>query len=91
MFGGVLLFHPGWVVSSALAGLASGFGMGPGVSLPLLSAVTLFTLCGAPRVVGGVFWWWGVVVCLIVDGVVAGLCVSFRPVSASSLRLLLGL
>ncbi|MDT5183519.1 MAG: hypothetical protein QOI29_1677, partial [Mycobacterium sp.] len=40
MFGGVLLFHPGWVVSSALAGLASGFGMGPGVSLPLLTAVT---------------------------------------------------
>jgi hypothetical protein len=35
VFGGVLLFHPGWVVSSALAGLASGFGMGPGVSLPL--------------------------------------------------------
>jgi hypothetical protein len=44
VFGGVLLFHPGWVVSSALAGLASGFGMGPGVSLPLLTAVTLFTL-----------------------------------------------
>ncbi len=35
VFGGVLLFHPVWVVSSALAGLASGFGMGPGVSLPL--------------------------------------------------------
>jgi hypothetical protein len=35
VFGGVLLFHPGWVVSSALAGLASGFGMGPGVSLSL--------------------------------------------------------
>lgn len=44
MFGGVLLFHPCWVVSSALAGLASGFGMGPGVSLPLWTAVTLFTL-----------------------------------------------
>src|ERR1700742_4108018 len=28
-------FPPGWVVSSALAGLASGFGMGPGVSLSL--------------------------------------------------------
>jgi hypothetical protein len=55
VFGGVLLFHPGWVVSSALAGLASGFGMGPGVSLSLLTAVTLFTFqCG-------VFWWWGVV------------------------------
>jgi hypothetical protein len=67
VFGGVLLFHPGWVVSSALAGLASGFGMGPGVSLPLWTAVTLFTFqsahsfvwefCVLPRV----FWWWGVV------------------------------
>jgi hypothetical protein len=28
-------FPPWWVVSSALAGLASGFGMGPGVSLSL--------------------------------------------------------
>ena len=35
MFGGVLLFHPNWAVSSALTGLASGFGMGPGVSLSL--------------------------------------------------------
>jgi hypothetical protein len=51
VFGGVLLFHPGWVVSSALAGLASGFGMGPGVSLPLLTAVTLFTY-SVPHVVG---------------------------------------
>ena len=51
MFGGVLLFHPGWVVSSALAGLASGFGMGPGVSLPLWTAVTLFTF-QCPPVVG---------------------------------------
>ena len=48
MFGGVLLFHPGWVVSLALAGLASGFGMGPGVSLPLLTAVTLFTFFSVP-------------------------------------------
>jgi hypothetical protein len=54
VFGGVLLFHPGWVVSSALAGLASGFGMGPGVSLPLLTAVTLFTFQSAHCVVGGV-------------------------------------
>ena len=52
MFGGVLLFHPGWVVSSALAGLASGFGMGPGVSLPLWTAVTLFTCRSAPVWVG---------------------------------------
>ena len=35
MFGGVLLFHPKRAVSSALTGLASGFGMGPGVSLSL--------------------------------------------------------
>ncbi len=61
MFGGVLLFHPGWVVSSALAGLASGFGMGPGVSLPLWTAVTLFTFLVCP-VWGGVIWWWGAVV-----------------------------
>ena len=54
MFGGVLLFHPGWVVSSALAGLASGFGMGPGVSLPLWTAVTLFIFVVAPRVGGEV-------------------------------------
>ena len=34
--GGVLLSHnPAVAVPSALAGLASGFGMGPGVSLPL--------------------------------------------------------
>ena len=66
MFGGVLLFHPGWVVSSALAGLASGFGMGPGVSLPLWTAVTLFTFYGVPRCGGVCFWWWGVgSVCLI--------------------------
>ena len=53
MFGGVLLFHPLWVVSSALAGLASGFGMGPGVSLSLLTAVTLFTFQSAHLWVGG--------------------------------------
>ena len=57
MFGGVLLFHPCWVVSLALAGLASGFGMGPGVSLPLLTAVTLFNSYG----IVCLFWWWGVV------------------------------
>jgi hypothetical protein len=93
VFGGVLLFHPGWVVSSALAGLASGFGMGPGVSLPLLTAVTLFTFLKCPT-----FWCGGCVLVVgcsgltAVDGcVVASLCVSFRPVSASSLRPLLGL
>jgi hypothetical protein len=55
VFGGVLLFHPCWVVSLALAGLASGFGMGPGVSLPLLTAVTLFTFLKCPRLVWGWF------------------------------------
>ena len=93
MFGGVLLFHPCWVVSSALAGLASGFGMGPGVSLPLLTAVTLFTCQSDPTCVGGlcapVLFGGGVGV-VFVDCVVARLCVSFRPVSASSLHLLLG-
>ena len=73
MFGGVLLFHPLWVVSSALAGLASGFGMGPGVSLPLWTAVTLFTFQSAPLGVGNscvapCYWWWGVM--LIVCGCV---------------------
>jgi hypothetical protein len=62
VFGGVLLFHPGWVVSLALAGLASGFGMGPGVSQPLLTAVTLF-FCFV-GVCGGVW--------VFVVGVVAG-------------------
>ena len=70
-------FPPGWVVSSALAGLASGFGMGPGVSLSLWTAVTLLC-CGCGVFGGG---------CGLV-GVVA-VCVSFRPVSASSLSALL--
>lgn len=92
MFGGVLLFRPCGAVSLALAGLASGFGMGPGVSLPLLTAVTLFTFCSVPLFVGGgVFWWWGVFAWLIrVDVVWLRVCVSFRPVSASSLNPLLG-
>jgi hypothetical protein len=60
VFGGVLLFHPCWVVSSALAGLASGFGMGPGVSLPLCTAVTLFTFQSAPLLVGKLLFGGGV-------------------------------
>ena len=60
MFGGVLLFHPGWVVSSALAGLASGFGMGPGVSLSLWTAVTLFTFQWSPLLWGVVLFGGGV-------------------------------
>jgi hypothetical protein len=87
VFGGVLLFHPGWVVSLALAGLASGFGMGPGVSLPLWTAVTLFTFsvfpCGEVLLVAGC----GAVNCGLWLRV---LWVSFRPVSASSLNPLLG-
>src|SRR5690242_18725965 len=53
-------FPPVWVVSSALAGLASGFGMGPGVSLPLWTAVTLFNSCG---IVSLFFWVFLVVGC----------------------------
>ena len=97
MFGGVLLFHPGWVVSSALAGLASGFGMGPGVSLPLLTAVTLFTFfeCPPGRLVGGgrLLLVVGCECLLCIRGCcvwLRGLCVSFRPVSASSLNPLRG-
>ena len=71
MFGGVLLFHPGWVVSSALTGLASGFGMGPGVSLPLLTAVTLFTFKSAPRWCGEVLLVVGCE-CLCIRGYVCG-------------------
>lgn len=101
MFGGVLLFHPWWVVSSALAGLASGFGMGPGVSLPLWTAVTLFSLvseCPHRWCGGSVFWWWGVnrvrfwcgwVVARCLCAHILWVCVSFRPVSASSLHTLL--
>lgn len=93
MFGGVLLFRPGWAVSLALAGLASGFGMGPGVSLPLLTAVTLFTFLVSPGFCSGEVFL--VVGCehvfgVFVDGVWLRVCVSFRPVSASSLRPLLG-
>ena len=50
VFGGVLLSHAlAGAVPSALAGLASGFGMGPGVSLPLsppkLSETTRERVC----------------------------------------------
>lgn len=69
--------------------------MGPGVSLPLWTAVTVFTCFQVPPRV-----WWGecflVVGCesWVILGVVwlraALVCVvSFRPVSASSLRPLL--
>ena len=41
--GGVLLSHVGYhAVPSALRGLASGFGMGPGVSHLAMTAVTLW-------------------------------------------------
>ncbi len=42
LFGGVLLSHtPSGAVPSALVGLASGFGMGPGVSLTAMATETL--------------------------------------------------
>ena len=74
MFGGVLLFHPGWVVSSALAGLASGFGMGPGVSLPLLTAVTLFIFGWSPGVLGVVCFGGGVQLFETADVCGCGFC-----------------
>jgi hypothetical protein len=50
-----------------------------------MAAVTLFRCV---FFIWGCIWWWGCgVVC--VEFVVAGVCVSFRPVSASSLRTLL--
>ena len=47
VFGGVLLSHSlSGAVPSALEGLASGFGMGPGVSRSAMAAVTLWkTVC----------------------------------------------
>ena len=43
MFGGVLLSHTlASAVPSALVGLASGFGMGPGVSRTAMAAETLW-------------------------------------------------
>jgi hypothetical protein len=47
VFGGVLLSHTvSGAVPSALKGLTSGFGMGPGVSRFAMAAVTSFLLCG---------------------------------------------
>ena len=64
--GGVLLFRSlVGAVPLALGGLASGFGMGPGVSPPAVAAGTVVGLwCAAPggrppRVWGGwVGWFW---------------------------------
>ena len=54
MSGGVLLSHNLSVaVPSALKGLTSGFGMGPGVSRFAMAAVTLSTLTNTPSGVGG--------------------------------------
>ena len=53
MSGGVLLSHNLSVaVPSALKGLTSGFGMGPGVSRFAMAAVTLSTVSNPPP-------WWG--------------------------------
>ena len=95
-------FPPVWVVSSALAGLASGFGMGP--AFPCRHGRRNF-IFWAPC--WGVLWWGGcglwvwlrgvnvlccttTCVCLVLSNVLF-VVVSFRPVSASSLHLLLGL
>src|SRR5699024_2268577 len=54
VFGGVLLSHDLAVaVPSALRGLASGFGMGPGVSRLAMTAVTLWR-CALPAPFGSV-------------------------------------
>src|SRR5699024_10443678 len=63
--GGVLLSHVGYhAVPSALRGLASGFGMGPGVSRLAMAAVTLWRYARSPGprlllVAAGRGWvWW---------------------------------
>ena len=63
--GGVLLFRSlVGAVPLALGGLASGFGMGPGVSPPAVAAGTVVGLwCAAPGgrppvCGGGVGWFW---------------------------------
>ena len=63
--GGVLLFRSlVGAVPLALGGLASGFGMGPGVSPPAVAAGTVVgcgarpLVAGPPRVGGGVGWFW---------------------------------
>ena len=80
--GGVLLFRSlVGAVPLALGGLASGFGMGPGVSPPAVAAGTVVG-CGArplvagPPVCGGVG---GLVLGCVVDagGGVCGWCVWF--------------
>ena len=79
--GGVLLSHAlSGAVPSALAGLASGFGMGPGVSLSLWPPSSGSGCCsGVVRVV------WGVGVGIrMVD---ASVCVFFLPVFSRSVFL----
>ena len=76
--GGVLLFRSlVGAVPLALGGLASGFGMGPGVSPPAVAAGTVVGWC-----VGGLVPWVGVgglVLGCVVDagGGVCGWCVWF--------------
>lgn len=67
--------------------------MGPGVSLPLLTAVTVFTCQSDPLVVGVLVspWLFGGGVGVVCGWVWLRVCVSFRPVSASSLHSLLNL
>ena len=68
--GGVLLFRSlVGAVPLALGGLASGFGMGPGVSPPAVAAGTVVG-CGARPLVAGppcVWGWGGLVLGCVVD------------------------
>ena len=97
MSGGVLLSHNLSVaVPSALKGLTSGFGMGPGVSRFAMAAVTLSTTSHLPR--PRMFWGLGVLVgnCLVdanngcslflrVCVVLYGVGTSPRPISTGRL------
>ena len=92
--GGVLLFRSlVGAVPLALGGLASGFGMGPGVSPPAVAAGTVVGWCvGGPRpLVVGVG---GLVLGCVVDaggGVcVGGVCGSCWPISTGWLSPLPG-
>ena len=76
--GGVLLSHNLSVaVPSALKGLTSGFGMGPGVSRFAMAAVTLFNLFTPCLPRPAVRGWWGV-------GVLVGNCMWTRDTDSDS-------
>ena len=80
LFGGVLLSHTlACAVPSALKGLTSGFGMGPGVSLFAMTTVTNRQPRSSVLLLPPLPFWVGGVVCflgyLIVDAVSAQLWV----------------